>query len=84
MEGLTNAINSLNETFNSIKTFFEHPFINAGKWLLTCLVVGSKPICLSGAVISLMLYIFGFESCAKYVGFFCLLYFIIQCMGMIL
>ena len=49
MEELANAVNHFNESFNSFRTFMEHPFINTGKWLLTGVVIYSKPICLFGA-----------------------------------
>ena len=84
MEELTNAVNHFNESFNSFKTFMEHPFINTGKWLLTVVVIYSKPVCLFGASTSLILYILGLKKFGKYIGFFCLLYFLIQCIGLVL
>lgn len=84
MEELTNVFNQFNENFNVFKSFMEHPFVNTGKWLLSSVVVYSKPICLFGASASLILYILGLKKSGKYIGFFCLLYFLIQSIGLVL
>lgn len=84
MNEFVDTLKQFNDNFSNIKNFLQHPFLNTAQFLLNGLVAGSKTICLSGAVISVVLYILGFDKCAKYAGFFFLLYFLIQCIGMVL
>lgn len=84
MSDLVDTLKQFNDNISNFKNFMQHPFLNTGKYLLTCLVSGSKPVCLTGATISIILYIFGFKEAGKYIGLFCLLYFLIQCIGLVL
>ena len=84
MSDFVDTLKRFNDNFDSFKNFMQHPLLNTGKFLLSGLVAGSKPVCLTGAIVSVILYIFGFDGCAKYAGFFFLLYFLIQCIGLVL
>ena len=83
MSDFVDVLKRFNDNFDNFKNFMQHPFLNTSKFLLSSLIAGSKPVCLTGAVVSVVLYIFGFDECAKYAGFFFLLYFLIQCIGLV-
>lgn len=70
--------------FDKISNFFKDPLGNTANWLLTLLVSNSRGICLTGASIAILLYVLGIEKAGKYVGFFCLAFFLIQCIGAVL